>query len=773
MLLTDTVMGTLSAVSRQPQAFSDDQRQLMAMLANQAAIALQNARLFAEARRVDELEALREAGQAINQTLNLQQTLTATLAGARNLTGAWLGEIYLHDPTRRRVSPTSAQLSAHAEGSPQSTPAYPPPAMRLLGGEDARLTPATGGSAQPQLTDADQRRCAETAAQVAGSRQATLIPDLGVGEEPSDAAHHLHAYLAAPLVAGETLVGVLGLGSDRPAAFTADDLRLVQIIAGQAATAIENARLFEEVQRRWEQTEALRVISQRIIITLDLPQVLELVVRSATDTIPVAAHSMLYLLDQASGEFTVEASASRRRSQPAYGIEQARDRIIRTATGQHTVAYEPNAAGQDRVWSLLAAPLKIGDTIIGAICLESPYTDAFSADQQTLLSAFASQASIAIHNASLFRDLLSAYVDLASSREEILRSRNTLQALFDGITDGLYIVNPDMAIVAINQAEAQRLGLSPGEFQGRVCDESLWGKAATELNSLVQAALKSGREQNWLSQSNAPDRGPFADRDVHVYPILSAAGPARRAIIFAQDVSEMRLWQASLFRSANLAAVGQLASSIAHEINNPLTVTLGNAQILQLEMDESDPDYQLAGRIVEAGMRMRRTVQNLLDFSSQEGYQFDWVDLAETVEDALMLTAHPLRQGNIRVVKDIADLPPVHASANSLKLVWMNLLLNAQDAIIRARDGEGEIRIEARVSDGGVLVRITDNGDGIPSEHFERLFRPFFTTKLPGKGLGLGLYTCHTIVSQHQGQIHVESRPGQGTTVSVLLPLSK
>ncbi len=749
MLLANTVMGTLSVVSEQPHAFSDDQQQLMAMLANQAAIALQNARLYAEARRIDELEALRDAGQAISQTLDLQQTLTTTISSACKLTGASMGEIYLREPTHQRPD-SDVTLTRYLAGiSPSSAP--------------------TEGDSPP--TEADRRR-AEIATQVASNRRPILIPNLTADEEASDTAHHPRAYLAVPLVAGDTLVGVLGVVSDRPDSFTTDDLRLMQVIAGQAATAIENARLFEEVERRWEQTEALRTISQSIITTLDLNQVLELVVRSVTATIPVAARSALYLLDQSSGEFTLEASASRRKSRPAHDIEEARDRVIRLATGQHIIAYEPNVIGQDGVWSLLAAPLKIGDTIIGAICLESPYAEAFSSDDQTLLSAFASQASIAIQNASLFRDLSSAYVDLASSREEILRSRNTLQALFDGITDGLYIVNQDMEIIAINQAEAQRLGVSPTRLQGMVCDESLWGEAAGELRRLVQLSLMNEQEQSWPSQASTPNRGPFADRDVHIYPIISTRGPARRAIIFAQDVSEMRQLQASLFRSANLVAIGQLAASIAHEINNPLTVTIGNAQLLQLDIDKSDPRYELTERIVQSGMRMRRIVQNLLDFSNQESYQFAWVELDETVEGALMLIAHPLRKDNIRVLKEMQGLPRVYASANHLKLVWMNLLLNARDAI-HARNGEGEIRIKAESLGDNVRICITDNGGGIPPDHFEHLFRPFFTTKPPGKGLGLGLYTCHTIVSRHQGQIHVESQAGQGTTVCVTLPIQQ
>lgn len=236
------------------------------------------------------------------------------------------------------------------------------------------------------------------------------------------------------------------------------------------------------------------------------------------------------------------------------------------------------------------------------------------------------------------------------------------------------------------------------------------------------------------------------------------------------NTSTLVVDEASLLRFASLVAVGQLASSIAHQLNNPLAVTIGNAQLLQLDTDESDPNYELIEPIVEASLRMRRIVQSLLDFSSQENYQFDWVELEETVEDALTLIAHPLGKDNIQVVKHMKELPTIYASANHLKLVWMNLLLNARDAIL-ARKGDGQIRIEAQDSDDRVTVHIADDGVGIPPDHFEHLFRPFFTTKSQDGRLGLGLYTCHTIISHHQGQIHIESQPDQGTTVCVTLPI--
>jgi two-component system NtrC family sensor kinase len=571
------------------------------------------------------------------------------------------------------------------------------------------------------------------------------------------------------MLVANTTMGTLSVASQQPYAFSDDQRQLMAMLANQAAIALQNAHLFSEA-RRIDGLEALRDVSKSIITTLDLTQVLELVVSSASATIPTAARSALYLLSQPEGDFTLNASSSRPGSESTLGIEEALDRVIRQATEQQTIAYEPEAAGQDSVWSLLASPLITSDTILGAICLESPQADAFSDDDRVLLSAFADQASIAIQNASLFQDLSSAYVDLASSREEILRSRNVLQALFDGITDGLYIVNQEMEIIAINQAEAQRLGLSAEDLRGRTCDESLWAEAAEEVRQLVTLTIEKGVEQSWPSQTDAPNRGPFANHDVHVYPILSTSGPPQRVIVFAHDVSEMRQLQASLFRSANLAAIGQLASSIAHEINNPLTVMTGNAQLLQMEMDGEDPNHKLTQRIMQSGTRMQRIVQNLLDFSSQETYLFDWIAIDETMEDALALIAHPLRKANIQVVKDIQDLPLIYASANHLKLVWMNLLLNARDAI-HQRDGEGEIRIEAESSDDSVLVRITDDGVGIPTDHLKHLFRPFFTTKAPGQGLGLGLYTCHGIVSRHQGEIRLESQPKQGTTAFVALPI--
>lgn len=730
IVLTGRVAGGLIVVGRHSHSFDDDRRHALSVLVRQAACALQNARLFSEARRLDEIEALHEAGLAIGRTLNLQETLTTTLSTVRTLTGAAISNVYLYEPEHRRID-----------------------SVITLGDETL-------------LTDADRRRSAEIAWQVLDSRELRLVhqPTLpGVDHQPN-----IRTWLAVPLMAGGVPVGVLDLGSPEPQAFSSQDIRLTQVIASQSAPAIENARLYEELQRRLQQTEALRVISQSISNTLDLHRVLEMVVRSAALTIPVATHSTLYLLDRAGQKAAPEASFTKQQITPPPDLDDVQTRFI-AQTMQRQVPLRLT----HEAWSLMAAPLIAGSSVIGAILLKSPRPDAFLSGDESLLNTFASHASIAIQNANLFRDLSATYIDLARRQDEIVRGHRTLQALFDGITDGLYILDRDLHVVAINRAEASRLGRKPEALVGQPCDASLWGEATPLVARIVLDTFESGAGVTWESNTDVDRRGPFAERDVRTYPIYDTSGEASRVILLAQDVSEKRQLQASLFRSANLAAVGRLAASIAHQINNPLTVIIANAQMMQMDTEPDSPNQPILEDVVAAGMRIRRIVENLQDFSAQETYDWFETEIETTIEDALALLAHPLRKSGARVVKHFEPLPTIVASASHLKLLWMNLLLNARDAIVAAdRPGTVEVRADQPNADY-VRVQIIDDGVGIAPQFRERLFQPFFTTKPPGQGLGLGLHTCRTIVERHGGHIEIGENPvGSGVMVTVLLPIA-
>lgn len=756
LTLAGVSLGVLAVISRASAAFTEDYRQVLTMLTSQAAIALQNARLYAEARRVDELGALVEAGQSINRTLNLQETLTTTLTVTRNLTGALVSNIYLYTPQRNRIDSV------------------------ITLGEDI------------SLSDADRRWAADIAWEVLDNNRPILLPEsekfpgYSLSENSTistiapTAEHTIKTWLAVPLATGEMPVGALVLGSEQPDSFTPDDPRLMQVIASQAATAIENSRLYEEVERRLQQTEALGAITQSISTTLNLRRVLELIVQSAVKTIPAATHSIFYMLDKDDKTLHPETQASVYSGPLPPEIETIRLQVIHESINKlkpvrltwrsDFTEYGP--------WALLVAPLQMGDSVIGAISVESPHTNAFLDSDEILLSTFASHASVAIQNANLFRDLSTAYVDLTHQQNETLRSNRTLQALFDGITDGLYIVDQDLKAIAVNRAEAERLGTSVQALIGQTCNGSVWGQAAEAMAKIVLDTFDTGAEIYWentfqtYGQTEVSDRGPFANRDVRTYPIFKENEQVSQVIIFAQDVSEKRRLQASLFRSANLASIGQLASSVAHEINNPLTVVIANSQIMQMDATPEDPNLPLIEYILDAGMRIQRIVQNLLDFSTQERYEWSRTDIESTIDDALTLIAAPLRKGKIEVIKHIEDLPLIKASSSHLKLLWMNLLLNARDAIT-ANDRPGVVEIIATQPDANTIqIQITDNGPGIPPQYLSNLFLPFFTTKPPGKSPGLGLYTCRTIVERHQGQIDICNRPqGLGAVATVTLPV--
>jgi two-component system NtrC family sensor kinase len=292
-----------------------------------------------------------------------------------------------------------------------------------------------------------------------------------------------------------------------------------------------------------------------------------------------------------------------------------------------------------------------------------------------------------------------------------------------------------------------------------------------QLIDQIEAATQDGQNRTWVGTDNAA--GTFLrDREFRIYPVLNRLGHPEQIIIFAQNVADRHRWQASLFRSANLAAVGQLAGSVAHQINNPLTVIMTNSQLLMLDVTPETNVYRLATAIFNAGERINQRVANLQEFSNQEKFLYTETDLVSTVEEALALVSRPLRKAQIKINKQYQAQPRLIASASHLKLVWINLLLNAHDAVVNyARQPEISISVRMQTSDT-VEISISDNGAGLSPQAQAQLFQPFFSTKPAGQAIGLGLYAVHEIVELHQGLISVHSNPDKGATFTVLLPIT-
>jgi two-component system NtrC family sensor kinase len=230
--------------------------------------------------------------------------------------------------------------------------------------------------------------------------------------------------------------------------------------------------------------------------------------------------------------------------------------------------------------------------------------------------------------------------------------------------------------------------------------------------------------------------------------------------------------QAKLLQTEKMAALGHLVSGIAHELNNPLTAIMGYAQLL-LSHGLSEDHLVEARKVFEEAERATRIVKNLLYFARGNRVEQTRVDLNEVVERALALRSYELRVQNIVVDCSLADrLPPTLADPHQLQQAVLNLLVNAEQALIQSR-GNGRIWIRTRAAGADkIAVEISDDGPGIPKEIASRIFEPFFTTKPPGLGTGLGLSIVYGIVHQHSGEVTLETRPGGGATFVIELPVT-
>ncbi len=223
--------------------------------------------------------------------------------------------------------------------------------------------------------------------------------------------------------------------------------------------------------------------------------------------------------------------------------------------------------------------------------------------------------------------------------------------------------------------------------------------------------------------------------------------------------------QEQLIQAAKLAAIGELAANIAHEINNPLTTILGYTELLK-EEDDMETIKNDLDIIENESLRARDIVQQLLEFSRKRPLKIEQLDLYEILDDVKKLVLPNLKDKRIKLIEEKAELPKIEADRNQLKQVFLNLINNA----IQAMHNGGTLKIVTGKKEGSVFVEITDNGTGIPDEVLPRIFEPFFTTKKE-KGTGLGLPISYRIVENHGGKIEVKSKLNVGTTFRVYLPI--
>lgn len=363
--------------------------------------------------------------------------------------------------------------------------------------------------------------------------------------------------------------------------------------------------------------------------------------------------------------------------------------------------------------------------------------------------------------------------ELEVANASLHAKKSELQAVFDSISDGVLVYNGSGRIQHRNHVCPQ---LFPEQtMPGKTCRDLFHPETENApAQCPVEKAL--GGESNQMSFTNSSAGGENRYFDVTASPIFDPQGQTR-ALVFLRDVTVRRVQELQLVQAEKMSSIGMLAAGVAHEINNPLTSVAGYAEALLRRLRENPrleenlglevfPEYLQV--IMREAYRCKNIIDSLLTFSRRSDGSVGLVDINEVIDEVLDLVRNKASQEEVGIEEDRQrDIPRINADAAALRQVFMNLTMNA----IQAIKGPGRIRIRTLAVDDEVMVEIRDSGCGIPPEHLDQIWDPFFTTKSVGDGLGLGLAITHSIIERHQGRIEVASQVNRGCTFKVRLPV--
>ncbi len=350
--------------------------------------------------------------------------------------------------------------------------------------------------------------------------------------------------------------------------------------------------------------------------------------------------------------------------------------------------------------------------------------------------------------------------------EKIRHAAEEWRTTFDSITDLVSIHDKDFRLTRVNKAFANAFKMKPVDLIGKPCYEIVHGAIELVPNCPCKKTIESKKPT--MAEFFEPHLGIHLQ--ISTSPVFDDKGEVIGIVHIAKDITERKQTEAQLIVTDRLASIGELASGIAHELNNPLTSVIGFAQLV---LDKNVPDdvREDIGVIYREAQRTAEVVKNLLTFAGKHTPVKQLVNINSIIDKVLGLRAYEQKVSNIEVVTHFApDLPEIMADYFQLQQVFLNIIINAEHFMIEAHHG-GTLTITTKRAGDIIKTSFADDGPGINKENLGHLFDPFFTTKEIGKGTGLGLSICHGIVTEHGGRIYAESKLGKGATFVMELPI--
>jgi PAS domain S-box-containing protein len=535
---------------------------------------------------------------------------------------------------------------------------------------------------------------------------------------------------------------------------------------------------------------AINRISSTVSQSLELGNILESAIDNIIELLHVDA-AWIYLLNDEKKE--LELAAHR-----GYSEEFSRIKIGRGISGKVAMSGEPvvvddvsKAEGllqsvKEQMSSLVVVPLTSKAKVNGTLGVNSKSKRFFDKSEVEMISTIGNQIGVAVDNAVLYKQQL-------ENAEKLRESEGRYRTLFESALDAIWINDLHGNLVQVNKVAEELLGFSIEELmKNRVKD--LLPKESLPLAVKIGKALLAGEEieQPYEQYITKKDGTPVYVKMtttlikengkpmffMHIGRDVTREKELQQELQTAyQQLSEsheqLKLSQQQLIHAEKLTSLGQLAASIAHEVNNPLAGVLLYTQLMEKKIGKKEmPEEKALDYLSKMEFELQRStrlIRNLMDFAKQTPLEFHEVNLNSVIEKSLDLIAHSAKTQHIEVIKELdPELPPLMGDSHQLHQVFTNLILNA----VQVMPEGGKLTLRTLVTrDNEIKAEVTDTGYGIPSENMGKLFTPFFTTKSEVKGVGLGLAVSYGIIKNHKGRIEVDSEVDKGTTFIVYLPL--
>lgn len=512
----------------------------------------------------------------------------------------------------------------------------------------------------------------------------------------------------------------------------------LEVLVADRTEALERSenKARNQVKKRNRELMLHNTLTEHITSTETLKNILLQVLREVLKVVP-ANGAGIYLYNNKSDLYTLQCTEKSPFLEP-----------VHEAISHTNISSIPS-----ELYDMLniSIPLSCRNRLLGIMVITELRCEILNDALQELLLSIGQQIGLTIESLQNMRNLR--------------KSTALLQSVFDGISDPLILLTPKGRLKMANQSFLLRNKLSMKE---------VIGKNIEAFNS-IQQCLFSGQlqkldlhtEKQHTKEIQMDDGSIFV---ISFYPILNNDHSIQAIVCLAKDVTAIKETEQRIQQTEKLVAVGQLAAGVAHEINNPLGVILCHTDILKENNEDNEETYHDISTIERHAENCKRIVADLLDFSrsgnSRTERQLGSVN--DAIESVLSMVGQQFKKNQITLSCDLdSPLPDCLMDSRRIQQVLVNLIMNSVHAV----GNKGNIAINTRADDKHIFIEIDDDGPGIDKELLDKIFDPFFSTKEPGQGTGLGLSVSYGIVHEHDGEIRVQSNPGQGTLFTVILPI--